>query len=100
MKAIRIHEFGPTEEVLQYEDVPAREPKAGVAARFSTTDYLPAKPEPFKKLDDIHKLVLEKSFKSRSAKYFPWRTPERSSATSKVAGTRQGRADDTKNRRK
>ncbi len=29
MKAIRIHSFGPTEEVLQYEDVPAPEPKAG-----------------------------------------------------------------------
>jgi NADPH2:quinone reductase len=29
MKAIRIHNFGPTEEVLQYEDVPAPEPKAG-----------------------------------------------------------------------
>lgn len=28
MKAIRIHEFGPTEEVLQYEDVPVPEPKA------------------------------------------------------------------------
>ncbi len=26
MKAIRIHEFGPTEEVLQYEDVPVPEP--------------------------------------------------------------------------
>jgi len=29
MKAIRIHKFGPTEDVLQYEDVPAPEPKAG-----------------------------------------------------------------------
>lgn len=29
MKAIRIHKFGPTEEVLQYEEVPAPEPKAG-----------------------------------------------------------------------
>ena len=29
MKAIRIHNFGPTEEVLQYEDVPVPEPKAG-----------------------------------------------------------------------
>lgn len=29
MKAIRIHNFGPTEDVLQYEDVPAPEPKAG-----------------------------------------------------------------------
>ena len=29
MKAIRIHKFGPTEEVLQYEDVPVPEPKAG-----------------------------------------------------------------------
>jgi NADPH:quinone reductase-like Zn-dependent oxidoreductase len=28
MKAIRIHEFGDTEEVLQYEDVPLPEPKA------------------------------------------------------------------------
>jgi NADPH:quinone reductase-like Zn-dependent oxidoreductase len=27
MKAIRIHQFGPTEEVLQYEDVPVPEPK-------------------------------------------------------------------------
>jgi NADPH2:quinone reductase len=27
MKAIRIHTFGPTEEVLQYEDVPIPEPK-------------------------------------------------------------------------
>ncbi len=26
MKAIRIHQFGPTEEVLQYEDVPTPEP--------------------------------------------------------------------------
>jgi len=26
MKAIRIHTFGPTEEVLQYEDVPTPEP--------------------------------------------------------------------------
>ena len=29
MKAIRIHKFGDTEEVLQYEEVPAPEPKAG-----------------------------------------------------------------------
>jgi NADPH:quinone reductase len=29
MKAIRIHKFGPTEEVLQYEEVPVPEPKAG-----------------------------------------------------------------------
>jgi NADPH2:quinone reductase len=29
MKAIRIHKFGDTEDVLQYEDVPAPEPKAG-----------------------------------------------------------------------
>lgn len=29
MKAIRIHRFGPSEEVLQYEDVPVPEPKAG-----------------------------------------------------------------------
>src|SRR5262249_58695910 len=29
MKAIRIHKFGPTEEVLQYEDVPVPEPNAG-----------------------------------------------------------------------
>lgn len=29
MKAIRIHNFGPTEDVLQYEDVPVPEPKAG-----------------------------------------------------------------------
>jgi len=29
MKAIRIHKFGPTEEVLQYEDVPVPEPKPG-----------------------------------------------------------------------
>jgi NADPH2:quinone reductase len=29
MKAIRIHNFGPTEEVLNYEDVPVPEPKAG-----------------------------------------------------------------------
>ena len=28
MKAIRIHKFGPTEDVLQYEDVPVPEPKA------------------------------------------------------------------------
>src|SRR5437762_12732434 len=28
MKAIRIHEFGPTEEVLRYEDVPPPEPAA------------------------------------------------------------------------
>ncbi len=29
MKAIRIHQFGPSEDVLQYEDVPAPEPKSG-----------------------------------------------------------------------
>ena len=29
MKAIRIHKFGDTEDVLQYEDVPIPEPKAG-----------------------------------------------------------------------
>jgi NADPH:quinone reductase len=29
MKAIRIHKFGDTENVLQYEDVPVPEPKAG-----------------------------------------------------------------------
>src|SRR4030095_14193704 len=29
MKAIRIHNFGPSEDVLQYEDVPVPEPKAG-----------------------------------------------------------------------
>jgi NADPH:quinone reductase len=29
MKAIRIHNFGDTEDVLQYEDVPVPEPKAG-----------------------------------------------------------------------
>jgi NADPH:quinone reductase-like Zn-dependent oxidoreductase len=29
MKVIRIHNFGPTEEVLKYEDVPVPEPKAG-----------------------------------------------------------------------
>jgi NADPH2:quinone reductase len=29
MKVIRIHNFGPTEDVLQYEDVPVPEPKAG-----------------------------------------------------------------------
>lgn len=29
MKAIRIHKFGPSEDVLQYEDVPIPEPKAG-----------------------------------------------------------------------
>ena len=28
MKAIRIHQFGPTDEVLQYEDVPTPEPGA------------------------------------------------------------------------
>jgi NADPH:quinone reductase len=27
MKAIRIHQFGPSEDVLQYEDVPVHEPK-------------------------------------------------------------------------
>jgi NADPH:quinone reductase-like Zn-dependent oxidoreductase len=26
MKAIRIHQFGPTEDVLKYEDVPTPEP--------------------------------------------------------------------------
>ncbi len=26
MKAIRIHQFGPTDEVLQYEDIPRPEP--------------------------------------------------------------------------
>ena len=29
MKAIRIHKFGDTEDVLQYEDVPIPEPKPG-----------------------------------------------------------------------
>ena len=29
MKAIRIHEFGQSEDVLQYEDVPVPEPKTG-----------------------------------------------------------------------
>ena len=29
MKAIRIHSFGPTEDVLQYEEVPVPEPKRG-----------------------------------------------------------------------
>jgi NADPH2:quinone reductase len=29
MKAIRIHQFGPSEDVLQYEDVPVPEPKSG-----------------------------------------------------------------------
>jgi NADPH2:quinone reductase len=29
MKAIRIHQFGASEDVLQYEDVPVPEPKAG-----------------------------------------------------------------------
>jgi NADPH:quinone reductase len=29
MKAIRIHNFGPSEEVLKYEDVPVPEPEAG-----------------------------------------------------------------------
>jgi NADPH2:quinone reductase len=29
MKAIRIHQFGPSEDVLQYEDVSVPEPKAG-----------------------------------------------------------------------
>ena len=29
MKAIRVHKFGDTEEVLQYEDAPVPEPKAG-----------------------------------------------------------------------
>lgn len=29
MKAIRIHQFGPSEDVLQYEDVPMPEPNAG-----------------------------------------------------------------------
>ena len=29
MKAIRIHEFGQSEEVLKYEDVPVPEPKTG-----------------------------------------------------------------------
>jgi NADPH:quinone reductase-like Zn-dependent oxidoreductase len=29
MKAIRIHKFGPTDDVLQYEEVPVPEPKAG-----------------------------------------------------------------------
>jgi NADPH2:quinone reductase len=29
MKAIRIHKFGPSEDVLQYEEVPVPEPKAG-----------------------------------------------------------------------
>jgi NADPH:quinone reductase len=29
MKAIRIHQFGPSEDVLQYEDVPIPEPNAG-----------------------------------------------------------------------
>ena len=29
MKAIRIHQFGPTEEVLQYEEVPTPEPGPG-----------------------------------------------------------------------
>ncbi len=29
MKAIRIHQFGPTEDVLQYEEVPTPEPGAG-----------------------------------------------------------------------
>ena len=29
MKAIRIHEFGQTEDVLKYKDVPVPEPKAG-----------------------------------------------------------------------
>ncbi|HEY1235611.1 MAG TPA: zinc-binding dehydrogenase [Candidatus Binatia bacterium] len=29
MKAVRIHNFGPTEDVLQYEEVPVPQPKAG-----------------------------------------------------------------------
>src|SRR5512139_3180965 len=29
MKAIRIHEFGQSEDVLKYEEVPVPEPKAG-----------------------------------------------------------------------
>jgi NADPH2:quinone reductase len=29
MKAIRIHKFGPSDDVLQYEEVPVPEPKAG-----------------------------------------------------------------------
>src|SRR5688572_33194731 len=29
MKAIRLHKFGDSEDVLQYEDVPIPEPKAG-----------------------------------------------------------------------
>src|SRR5713226_5302940 len=29
MKAIRIHKFGPTEDVLQYEEVPTPEPGPG-----------------------------------------------------------------------
>src|ERR1700752_3749689 len=29
MKAIRIHKFGPSEDVLQYEEVPTPEPSAG-----------------------------------------------------------------------
>ena len=29
MKAVRIHKFGPTEDVLQYEEIPVPDPKAG-----------------------------------------------------------------------
>ncbi len=41
------------------------------ATRFSITNYLKAKPEDFKQLDEILKLVAEKKFQVVIGKSFP-----------------------------
>ncbi len=122
MKAICIHNFGPTEDVLQYEDIPVPVDLIGgevyqkslqvlapggrlvsiggafgpvpdpppaltegrKATRFSITNYLKAKPEDFKQLDAILKLVQEKEFDRESARVFRSPKPVRHSVISKA----------------
>ena len=54
--------------------IPASPPALGdgrKATRFSITNYLKAKPEDFKQLDEILKLVQEKKFQVVIGKSFP-----------------------------
>ena len=52
-------------------DTPPALTEGRVATRFSITTYLKAKPEDFKKLDEILKLVQDKKFQVVVGKTFP-----------------------------
>src|ERR1700746_3601469 len=73
MKAIRIHKFGPTEDVLQYEDVPTPEPGDGdllikcEAASLNRAD-LGLRGGPYRISPDALPIIPGREFAGRIAK--------------------------------